>query len=467
MKKKLSFLMPLLVLGALWISRAGAGGPEPAAVPAAEPGEERSGGAATVFVDSRNAFGQALGNMDPSRWFPMRDGKAVFLRKWVEARGDGKAGGGLGPLFNAVSCSACHFKDGSGPPPEEGTVDPLLFRLSVPGKDGASLPEPHYGWQLQEHSVAGVPAEGKVIVSWQETAGRYPDGELYTLRAPVFRFEELAYGPLDPRVQISARIPPRLLGLGLLEAIPDAAILALADPSDADGDGISGRPNSVPDLRTGGTALGRFGWKAGQPTLEQQNATALHEDLGVTSDLLPAVPCAPGQAPCLAVSHGGPPEIAAYELARITLYTRLLAVPARRDWQAPEVLRGKALFRQIGCESCHHGRFETAANARLPELSGQTIHPYTDLLLHDMGPGLADGRPEHAADGAEWRTPPLWGLGLLKVVSREIRLLHDGRARTAEEAILWHGGEGEASREAFKKLPKNDRNALLRFLDSL
>ncbi|HYH46708.1 MAG TPA: di-heme oxidoredictase family protein [Thermoanaerobaculia bacterium] len=473
----------LLVLGAPWLAWTGAGEAAPtvppptvppAALPpaAAEPGEELSAGAATVFIDpikAHNAFGHALGNMVPTRWHQLRDGKRFFLMNWGEPRPGTQSGDGLGPLFNAVSCSFCHFKDGRGHPPEEGGAEiPLLVRLSVPGEDGAELPEPRYGWQLQEHGAQGFRGEAKIVVQWQEIQGRYPDGEPYTLRKPRLDIRDLADGPLAPGTRMSARMPPALLGLGLLEAVPDVAILALADPGDADGDGISGRPNYVQHLRTGGKAIGRFGWKANQPTLEQQNAMALQEDIGITSELLPAHACGARQEPCrTAAGDDAQPEASGYELGRITLYTRLLAVPARRDWQDPAVLRGKALFRQAGCESCHHPRLETGAQASLPELAGQTIRPYTDLLLHDLGPELADGRPDFEAEGSEWRTAPLWGLGLVSQVTRDARLLHDGRARGPAEAILWHGGEAEPARDRFRQLPQADRAALLRFLDSL
>ncbi len=474
--KSFPAIVLLLLLGAPWLPWAGVGEAAPSVSPAAtavntaEPGEELSGGAATVFIDlekAHNAFGHALGNMAPSRWNQLLDGKRFFLLNWAEPQAGTRSGDGLGPLFNAVSCSFCHFKDGRGHPPEEGGAEiPLLVRLSVLGENGAALPEPRYGWQLQEHGAQGLRGEGRIHVHWEEVRGRYPDGEPYTLRQPRLDIQDLAQGPFAAGTRMSARMPPALLGLGLLEAVPDVAILALADPGDADGDGISGRPNYVPDLRNGGKALGRFGWKANQPTLEQQNATALQEDMGITSDLLPAHACGAHQEPCRTAGHGGQPEASGYELGRITLYTRLLAVPARRDWQDPAVLRGKALFRQAGCESCHHPRFETGPHS-LSELAGQTIRPYTDLLLHDLGPELADGRPDFAADGSEWRTSPLWGLGLVRKVTKDARLLHDGRARGPEEAILWHGGKAAPARERFKQLPRADRAALLLFLDSL
>jgi CxxC motif-containing protein (DUF1111 family) len=414
-------------------------------------------------------FGPAPPILDPSRSRALEEGRKIFLQIWVEPQAEDRANDGLGPLFNAVSCSFCHPQEGGGHPPEEGGAEiPRLVRLSVPGTGGAFLPEPGYGGQIQDSGIRGIHAEARVVIRWEESAGRYSDGERYTLRQPRLDLQDLADGPLAPGTRISLRSPPPLFGIGLLEAVPDVALLALADPADANGDGISGRPNYVPDVRSGGVpVLGRFGWKANQPTIEQQNATALQEDLGITSDLFPAHACSPRQEACRTAKPAGKPELTGADLARLTLYTRLLAAPARRAARDPEVLRGEALFRQIGCEGCHHPRFETGFQAGLPELSGQTLHPYTDLLLHDLGPGLADGRPDFAADGTEWRTAPLWGLGSSKAAGREARLLHDGRARTAEEAILWHGGEAETSQDRFRKLSKEDRTALLRFLGSL
>lgn len=378
-------------------------------------------------------------SMDSSRAAALRDGERIFLQNWVEPQADDRSGDGLGPLFNAVSCSFCHVQEGRGHPPSEGGADvPRIVRLGVrgPGGGGAFVPEPRYGWQIQEHGVQGRPGEAKVAIGWEASEGRYPDGGLYTLRKPRVDLRNLSYGPLAPGTRMSVRTPPVLRGLGLLEEVPDLAILVLADPEDSNRDGISGRPNYVPVLRTGGKAIGRFGWKANQPTIEQQIATAFQEDMGITWD-----------------------EVSRSELERVTLFTGQLPVPARRGGQDSAVLRGETLFRQVGCESCHRSRLETA--------SGGAIHPYTDLLLHDMGPDLADGRPDFEADGNEWRTPPLWGSALVEAVSHEIRLLHDGRARSPEEAILWHGGEAAAARDRFKKLPKADRAALLKFLDSL
>jgi len=266
-------------------------------------------------------------------------------------------------------------------------------------------------------------------------------------------------------VRLSARVAPPLVGLGLLERIPSAAIEALADPDDRDANGISGRVNRVRDAASGASSLGRFGWKAGQPSVRQQVAAAFHGDLGITSSLFPESPCTPVQVACAKAPDGGTPELTDALLDLVTFYARTLGVPARRN---PSTARpGEALFRKIGCADCHVERFVTGPAPDLPLLAEQEIHPYTDLLLHDMGEGLADGRPEFAADGREWRTPPLWGIGLVHAVSRHTRFLHDGRARNLEEAILWHGGEAEKARRAYTALERSERDQLLFFLDTL
>jgi CxxC motif-containing protein (DUF1111 family) len=258
-----------------------------------------------------------------------------------------------------------------------------------------------------------------------------------------------------------------MIGLGLLEALAAADIEALADPDDDDGDGISGRANHVWDPITQTTVLGRFGWKANQAGLRQQVAGAFLGDMGITSSLAPDDNCPASQLDCAAAPNGGTPELDESLLTAVTVYSRLLAVPARRDVDDPEVLAGRELFRAIGCADCHVPKHQTGTLAGFPELSDQTIWPYTDLLLHDMGDGLADGRRDFAADGREWRTPPLWGIGLFEVVNEHTLYLHDGRARNLAEAVLWHGGEGQAARDRFAALAAGDRAVLLRFLGSL
>lgn len=437
---------------------------------AVEPGEWLPGGTTTnTFLLGSNAFSTPAQNISAAHEPLFHTGNSFFNQAWVQAPASTASRDGLGPLFNARACSSCHFRDGRGrPADEDAAAAGLLLRLSVPGEGphGEPMPDPVYGGQLQPFAIADVPPEGELVIEYAAVEGRYADGTPYTLRAPTYRVAALGYGPLDPAVLTSPRVAPSMIGLGLLEAIPAARLTALADPDDADGDGISGRVSRVWDGERGAEALGRFGWKGEQPTVRAQVAAAFLGDMGITSDPRPTQNCSGAQPECQQALDGGGPEIEAHLLDRVVAYSSLLAVPVRRDWDAPEVLHGKALFRASGCADCHVPRHTTGA-AAFDELSDQAIWPYTDLLLHDMGPGLSDGRPVFAASGQEWRTPPLWGLGLVPVVNRHDRLLHDGRARGVAEAILWHGGEAEAAAEAFKALDAADRGALVRFVESL
>lgn len=296
---------------------------------------------------------------------------------------------------------------------------------------------------------------------------RLADGAVVPLQRPQLQIDRLAYGPLHPDTRFSLRIAPPMIGLGLLEAISEADLLQHADADDRDGDGISGRANQVWDVASQSTQLGRFGWKAGQPGLNQQNADALRNDMGLSTRLLPGDNCTPAQRQCAGLANGGTPEVSDAILAQILFYTRNLAVPARRNTDAAQVQAGEALFRQAGCNGCHVEQYRTAATASEPELAGQLIQPYSDLLLHDMGEDLADNREEFLASGREWRTPPLWGIGLTARVSGHTRFLHDGRARNLLEAVLWHGGEATAAREQVRQFDAGQRAALLAFLNSL
>lgn len=437
-------------------------------VPDHQPGEERTGGATTVDDISPDAFARSAPDLTREQRRAFNVGNSFFNDNWVVAPASAEGRDGLGPLFNATNCSGCHFRDGRGRPPAN-VGDPLESMLVRISADGARSDAGHpvYGGQFQDKAVPGVPREGDVRITYREIPGRYADGEAYSLRAPTVELVNLQYGPLGADFAMSARVAPAVIGLGLLEAIPEEQILAHADPDDRDGDGVRGRPNRVADIRKQGESLGRFGWKAGQPTVEQQSAGAFNGDIGITSSLFPADHTTEGQTAARTARNGGEPELSDHKLDRITLYCRTLAVPARRDAAKPEVLRGKALFPAIGCATCHATEFTTGTVTDLPGLSNQRIHPYTDLLLHDMGEGLADHRPEGLAGPRDWRTPPLWGLGLIKTVNGHDLLLHDGRARGTAEAILWHGGEAEKAKEAFRRLPKADRDALLAFLSSL
>ena len=454
------------VLAAATLAAAACGPGRPAG-PAPDLGGETTRADATL-----NAFGLPASQLTNEERRLFERGDSLFTQNWVTAPASTDARDGLGPTFNAQSCSSCHVRDGRGAPPDPSGEEArlgLLLRLSLPGADpatGAPVPDPAYGGQLQDRAVLGVEPEGAIGIDYEVIEGAYGDGTAYELVAPTYRVVDPAFGPLAPDILIGPRLAPQIVGMGLLEAIPAEDILAAADPDDSDGDGISGRANMVWDARAGAEALGRFGWKANVATVEQQAAGAFHGDIGITSDLHPGQNCPPPQAACSQAPDGGHPELPDTRLATVTLYTRTLAVPAMRGADEADVRAGWELFEQIGCASCHTPTHRTGA-ADIAALADQTIHPYTDLLLHDMGEGLADGRPDFGASGREWRTPPLWGLGLIEAVNGVRFLLHDGRARTVEEAILWHGGEAEAAREAFRLLPAEDRRKLVAFLDAL
>ncbi len=308
---------------------------------------------------------------------------------------------------------------------------------------------------------------GRVVVEYTTITGTYADGLTYELRTPRYRLTGLSYGAPAEDIRMSPRVAPAIPGLGLLEALSAQTILAMVDEQDADQDGISGRPNWVWDITGARKALGRFGWKAGQPSIKQQNAAALAQDMGITSSVFPQENTGRDQALAGPVISGGFPEISDASLDKLTFYVQALAIPARRDVDDPENVRGARLFNDIGCAACHRSNLRTGVHATVGELSNQTIHPYTDLLLHDMGSELADHTNEFDATGSEWRTAPLWGIGLTRTVSNHAFFLHDGRARTLAEAILWHGGEADTARQAFKNLSAADRAALISFLESL
>jgi CxxC motif-containing protein (DUF1111 family) len=429
-----------------------------------------SGGAGTNFDTSRDAFNKPLANLAGSRRDDFFVGTAIFNRGWVTAPASVADFDGLGPLFNAGTCSACHFKDGRGRPPEPGEgLLSMLVRLSVPGvgEHGGVRPDPIYGDQLQEQSILGVPREGTTHVTYTERTGTYADGAAYSLRVPSYTIEDLGYGPLAAGILMSPRTAPALAGMGLLQAIPEERLLALADPDDLNHDGISGRPNHVWDVAKRATVLGRFGWKANQPSIQQQDAGAFLGDMGITSAMFGDETCSRAQMACLGAQTGPTPQLRADILSQVDYYVMTLGVPGRRDVDRPNVMRGRELFAASGCASCHTPTIETGDAADFPETAHQTIHPFTDLLLHDMGPELADGRPDFEATGTEWRTPPLWGIGLVENVNRHTYFMHDGRARGFAEAILWHGGEGASSAAAFLTMPNADREALLAFLGSL
>jgi len=442
-----------------------------------EPGEALSGGSTTVMKFDQNAYSMPSANLAPMRRLDFSVGNSFFRNPWVIAPASTTARDGLGPLLNTNACQNCHIKDGRGhpPAPDATSAVSMLVRLSIPaGPEHAEVvrergiaPEPSYGGQLQDMAIPGVAPEGKVRLRYSTEQVRFADGTEVELRRPEIELSDMAYGDMHPETRMSLRIAPPMIGLGLLEAIPEEALLANADPDDRNGDGVSGRPNRVFDQTSRQTVIGRFGWKAGQPSLNQQNADAFFNDMGLSTSLLSGSSCTDRQTECRAMPDGGEPEVSDDILAQVLFYTRNLGVPARRNVDDPQVLAGKTLFHRAGCQSCHVPQFTTAADAAEPELANQLIRPYTDLLLHDMGEGLADDRAEFEANGREWRTPPLWGIGLTQAVSGHTQFLHDGRARNLLEAILWHGGEAEKARQIVLGYDQNEHTALLSFLESL
>lgn len=512
--------------------------PPVSVVPELTVNERFSGGDAGTSLTNDEAFGQSPQQIqqDFSADANFKSGNAIF-------RNDHN---GQGPIMNAATCQGCHVKDGRGrvPPDQQTPFTSMFLRLSL-GNDANNnaIPDSIYGTQLQTFGLASfvggdsnaglsqfgggtTEAIGEAFgyIEYETVPGMYSDGTPYELRKPVYHARELSYGDFTDGILFSARVAPQMIGLGLLGAIPEASIRSLADPTDSDSDGISGRVNETLDPTTGEMAIARYGYKLTSASVLQQSAGAYRGDMGVTSQFATNEPCTASQASCINAAlletdpFPGSVDISDVELALVEFYSRLLAVPDRRGYDAStnswntDIVDGRTLFFESGCGGCHTHSFETdiaegsvlgdiQLNTLVPNappidvLSTQTIYPYTDLLLHDMGgscsavvredgsggmcnpgdnctwvqrcEGLADGRPDGLASGTEWRTAPLWGLGLVKTVNPDATFLHDGRARTIEEAILWHAGEADESRNTFLEMTVEQRTDLLAFLDSL
>lgn len=512
------------------------------------PCEVASGGGVTVNRSDETAFSLEAPELDFIQSGQFAAGDALFENPHA----------GRGPIFNATACQGCHINDGRGNPPDNGddaltttteAMVSMFLRLSISGTDPQNgvVGDPVYGDQLQTFGVGtagganakGLPVhdggisgladdalgEGFAFIEYEEITGDYPSGESWSLRKPTYKVRDLSYGAFDPAILFSPRVAPATIGLGLLEAIPEADILANADPNDVDGDSITGRPNYAWDALQQERVLGRMGLKANQPSILQQLAGAYRGDIGITNPVFTEEPCTTDQTACneaMLLEQTVSPDTDAsdVELALVEFYQRTLAVPIRRGWSGSsqsweqEIWDGRRLFIEANCTGCHTPTFKTGTAAGsvlgdvvaltslsqpatpIDALSDQRIFPFSDMLLHDMGgscqpvaredargntctgdsstcfwvqrcDGLADGRTDFEATGTEWRTPPLWGLGLVEVVNQNARYLHDGRARTIEEAILWHGGEAEDSRQFFVDLTKAERDAVLAFLMSL
>ncbi|MGY5351004.1 di-heme oxidoreductase family protein [Wenyingzhuangia sp. IMCC45533] len=418
------------------------------------------------------AFGRAIPNLSRTQNFSFGVGNSMFDQSWVSSPASTTTRDGLGPLFNAHACANCHQKDGRGKPilNDNGNSRGFLIRLSTGNSfnDGPT-PIPNYGNQLQDRANNTFDPEGDIAVNFTIINGKYPDGTSYELRKPTYTINNANYGTLA-NVKTSPRIGQQVMGLGFVDALSAASILANADEQDLDGDGISGKANYVWNVKKGELTIGKFGWKANQPSLEQQVAAAFNGDMGLTTNLFPEENC-PHGIDCSekpnGVNLGDISEVPPVQFNRILIYQTALTVPIRRNFKDIEVLKGKKLFNELSCVKCHVNNFTTSEYRFMPQLENIKIKPYSDFLLHDMGDELADHREDFLANGKEWRTQPLWGLGLIETVNNHTFLLHDGRARNIEEAILWHGGEAEKSKNQFMHLDKSQRAQLLAFLNSL
>lgn len=433
----------------------------------------------THFQYGPGSFAVEAGNLPWGLSKSFDDGDGFFEREFRVADKNSQHAyprdrDGLGPLFNGSSCEACHFADGrAAPPQKEGEpLAGLLFRVSVPGKDihGGPNPHPVYGGQLADKAIEGHNPEVDINISYEIIEGKYADGEVFSLRKPTYQITKVYYGEMGENAMISPRVGPHVAGLGLLDALTEQTILNNADPDDKDGDGISGKPNMVWDVENQKMSVGKYGWKAETPTIRQQSADAAVNDMGVTNPQFTMQNCTDKQKKCMGAIHGtsgNENEMTGAQLEDVTTYLEFLSIPGRDYLDNKDVQKGEQLFVESNCNACHRTDMVTGTEHRRKRLHNQKISPYTDLLLHNMGEGLADHRPSFDADGYEWRTAPLWGIGMVKITNGHTNFLHDGRARNLSEAILWHGGEAEKAKQEFVAMNKKDRESLIKFLKSI
>lgn len=467
--------------------------------PPFDPAENKPGGDTTVSIKPFASFEHPAANLPQSLRPDFHAGKALANQPWVKAPTVTTMRDGLGPLYNSRTCLMCHIKGGKGFVPENGEIPMLssLVRLSIPATNSPEhqamlqhhgvIPHPIYGDQVQGQSTSlahqlrhsqkdndqlkhDIAPEAYVFIDWQFSEFVYPDGHKVRLRKPQLRFENLGYGELGEDTLTSLRLAPPIHGMGLIELIPQAEITALADENDRNQDGISGRVNHIWDNETEQIVAGRFGWKANKPSVKVQTAAAFNGDVGISTTLFPGQPCSSQQTACLKAPTGNDVqnvELADDLLDLVVNFNRNLAPVERRNTNHPDVIKGRNYFYQAGCQQCHNPGFTTQSSEQNPHLGNQKIWPYSDFLIHDMGPDLADNRPDFTASGSEWRTAPLWGIGIQEQVNGSKALLHDGRAQTIEEAILWHGGEAAAVKATFISFEQAKRDALIQFVESL
>ncbi len=449
--------------------------------------EEFSGGEGTVKVNNKNSFSLPMKNLRADQKIDFLIGNGLFKREWIPAPSIKTSSDGLGPFFNASSCQGCHIKDGRGHPPNL-TLDfddsiSMVFHLSIPPQTEddvnslnsyqiKSIDDPMYGGQLSDFAIDDLLPEGQIEINYEFIPLAFDNGTVVKLSKPIYSIKELNYGDLHPNIQISARVAQPMIGLGLIQSIDPNDILANQDPDDENNDSVSGVANIVWDYSSNNTNIGLFGWKAAQPSIRQQSADAFHNDMGLSSAHYPnGSNCTEKQTECNQFENGNDLnndfELSSGQIDLIEFYSSHLAVPARRDHDNEKVLAGKKIFYESGCTSCHTPKFITAKSNYSSALSEQLIWPYSDFLLHDMGDGLADESNAFKASGREWRTQPLWGIGLTETVNGHTKFLHDGRANNLLEAILWHGGEAESSKQKILKLSVEQVENLIKFIESL
>ena len=435
----------------------------------------------SLLLATSNSIAAGFADSSPNKSMDFAAGRSLFKKLWIAAPTATKSSDGLGPLYNARSCFQCHINAGRGriPLPNQRAVS-LFMRLSIPAQNASDrlalkthqqtvIPEPHYGTQFQTFAVTGLPAEGDLQIRYTDVAVQLAGAETVLLQQPKYQLKNLQFGPLHPQTQMSPRLAPSLFGMGELAKISEQAILHYSDPNDQDNDGISGKPNRVWSRAFKQVMLGRFGYKAGVASLDEQNQRAFVGDIGLSTPLFPQAwgDCTPHQAVCQKAPHGydaqQPLEAPKKVTDAVLYYVSHLKLPKQPPKSSTDSIAGQKHFIQAGCVACHRPYFQLNDAAS----NQTTIAPYSDLLLHDMGDGLADHRAEGEANGKEWRTTPLWGIGLTERINGHHYYLHDGRATTLQQAILWHGGEAEKSRDSYVKLAKKKRQQLLQFLGTL
>ena len=438
------------------------------------------GGETSNQVENKNSFSLSSRNLEEHMRINFLVGNALFERMWEDSSiSKNIAKDGLGPFFSARSCESCHINDGRGHIPLTNKEDKISVVIQISqnieqsNNDVKNIEDDIYGGQISEFAVKDVLKEADILIDYKYSLEMYEDGRVVELRRPIIKIDNLNYGEFNESTTFSARIAQPMIGLGLIENISDQSLLVYEDINDLNNDGVSGRANKVWDIEKEKLAIGRFGWKAAQPSVYQQTADAFYNDMGLSNKLYNnPFNCTSKQEDCNRAISGNSEEhdnleVSSDQLDLVTFYSSQLGVPARRNLNAVNVKKGKEIFFALNCNSCHVSSFETDNSGIHANLKNQIIYPYSDFLLHDMGESLSDGVSEFLAQGSEWRTPPLWGIGLTNIVSEEYGYLHDGRARTIEEAILWHGGEAKEIIQNYKKLKKSEVNQLLSFINSL